>query len=212
LFGFAAGESPGWKNLLSTIHPDDREHVQNSVDEALRTGKEFVEEFRVVCTDGSARWIASRGRIQFGSNLTLQRLMGACVDVTERKRAEAEAREHREELAHLSRVAIMGEMAVNAFEAMRETPAAERQVIIRSERESGGRVRVSVRDFGTGLPAEDPERIFERFFSTKREGMGMGMAIARSIITSHGGELAAANADGGGACLYFLLPVMGKGQ
>jgi signal transduction histidine kinase len=47
---------------------------------------------------------------------------------------------------------------------------------------------VSVRDFGIGLPAEEPGRIFERFFSTKRGGMGMGLAIARSIIASHGGE------------------------
>ena len=62
-------------------------------------------------------------------------------------------------------------------------------------------MRVSVRDFGTGLPVEEPERIFERFFSTKRDGMGMGLAIARSIIASHGGELAATNAEGGGACV-----------
>lgn len=81
-------------------------------------------------------------------------------------------------------------------------------MIIRSERESDGRVRVSVRDFGTGLPAGEPERIFEQFFSTKPEGMGMGLAIARSIIASHGGELAAANAQGGGACVHFSLPVI----
>jgi PAS domain S-box-containing protein len=111
LFGLAAGEVSDWENLLSAIHPDDREHMQNSVEEALRSGKEFIEDFRVVCANGSARWISSRGRTQFGSHVKLQRLMGACVDITERKQAEAEARKHREELAHLSRVAIMGEMA-----------------------------------------------------------------------------------------------------
>jgi PAS domain S-box-containing protein len=250
----------------------------------------------------------------------------AVADITERRQAEAEARKHREELAHLSRVAIMGEMAgslahelnqpltgivnnasagrrfiakgradlrkldslfeaicedgrrgggiirgirgmvqkgnhtrsnvnlndviasvlrlihsdalerhcvliteadpklplvagdqvqlqqvvlnliMNAFEAMSETPPAERRVIIRSERRSHGRVRVSVRDFGTGLPVENPERIFEHFFSTKQNGLGMGLAIVRSIITSHDGELAAANAEGGGTCAYFSLP------
>src|SRR5271166_2149702 len=107
---------------------------------------------------------------------------------------------------------VLLNLVVNAFEAMRETPAAERRVIIRSEHESEGRVRVSVRDFGTGLPEEEPARIFERFFSTKREGMGMGLAIARSIIDSHGGELAAANARGGGACVHFSLPVIAEGQ
>jgi len=103
-------------------------------------------------------------------------------------------------------------LVVNAFEAMRETPASERRVIIRSERESDDRVRVSVRDFGAGLPVDQPERIFEQFFSTKREGMGMGLAIARSIITMHGGELAAANARGGGAYLHFWLPVIADAQ
>jgi C4-dicarboxylate-specific signal transduction histidine kinase len=107
---------------------------------------------------------------------------------------------------------VLLSLVVNAFEAMRVTPAARRRVIIRSERESDDRVRVSVRDFGTGLHLEEPERIFERFFSTKREGMGMGLAIARSIITSHRGELAATNAEGGGACVFFSLPVIDKGQ
>ena len=106
---------------------------------------------------------------------------------------------------------VLLNLVVNAFEAMRETPVAERRVIIRSEFESDGRVRVSVRDFGIGLPAEEPARIFERFFSTKREGMGMGLAIARSIIASHGGELAAANAHGGGARVHFSLPVIAEG-
>jgi PAS domain S-box-containing protein len=107
---------------------------------------------------------------------------------------------------------VLLNLVVNALEAMRDTPAAERRMIIRSEWESEGRVRVSVRDFGPGLPAEEPQRIFEQFFSTKREGMGMGLAIARSIITSHGGELAAANAQGGGACVHFSLPVMAEDQ
>lgn len=66
-------------------------------------------------------------------------------------------------------------------------------MIIHSGRESASRVRVSARDFGGGLPVEEPER----FFSTKCAGMGLGLAIARSIISSHGGELAAANAEGG---------------
>jgi two-component system, LuxR family, sensor kinase FixL len=105
---------------------------------------------------------------------------------------------------------VLLNLVVNAFEAMRKTPAAERRVIIRSEREPSGRVRVSVRDFGAGLPAEEPRRIFERFFSTKHEGMGMGLAIARSIIASHGGELAAVNAQDGGACVYFSLPVIAE--
>jgi two-component system sensor kinase FixL len=130
-----------------------------------------------------------------------------CVLVAER---DLELPPVEADLVQLQQVLL--NLVVNAFEAMREMPAAERRVIIRSEREPDNYVRVSVRDFGTGLPAEEPERIFERFFSTKPEGMGMGLAIARSIIASHGGELAAENAEGGGACVYFSLAVLGKRQ
>ena len=107
---------------------------------------------------------------------------------------------------------VLLNLVVNAIEAMRETPAAERRVIVQSECEPEGWVRVSVRDFGIGLPVEDPQRIFERFFSTKREGMGMGLAIVRSIIASHGGELVAANVQGGGACVHFSLPIIAESQ
>jgi two-component system, LuxR family, sensor kinase FixL len=103
---------------------------------------------------------------------------------------------------------VLLNIIINAFDAMRETPVPERRVIIRTECESGGSVRVSVRDFGTGLPPKRPERIFEHFFSTKHDGLGLGLAIVRSIITSHGGEVAAVNAKDGGACVYFLLPIM----
>src|SRR5262249_52098737 len=87
LFGLSR-KVPDWENLLSAIHPDDRERTQNSVEEAVRTGKEFSVDFRVVCPDGSERWVSSRGRTQFGSDVKLQRLMGACVDITSRKQAE----------------------------------------------------------------------------------------------------------------------------
>jgi two-component system sensor kinase FixL len=101
---------------------------------------------------------------------------------------------------------VLLNIVINAFDAMRQTPAAERRVIIRSERESNDEVCASVRDYGTGLPKENPDRIFEPFFSTKPDGLGMGLSIARSIISSHGGELTASNAEGGGTCIHFSLP------
>ena len=97
------------------------------------------------------------------------------------------------------------------LEAMTEIPVTQRRVTIR-ERQSDGRVIVSVRDFGAGLPMGEPQQIFEQFFSTKRNGMGMGLAIVRSIIVSHDGELGAENAEGGGALVHFSLPIIAKGQ
>jgi two-component system sensor kinase FixL len=106
---------------------------------------------------------------------------------------------------------VLLNIIVNAFDAMCHIPVPERRTIIRTESETGGGVRVSVRDFGIGLPTENPQRIFDRFFSTKRDGLGIGLAIARSIVSSHGGDLVAENAEGNGAFVYFSLPGVAGG-
>jgi PAS domain S-box-containing protein len=94
----------------------------------------------------------------------------------------------------------------NAFEASEEVPRARRHVIIRTERDSDRAVQAYVRDCGPGLPADQPQRVFDRFFSTKPEGMGIGLFIARSIVDAHGGTLSAENAEGGGAQFLLRLP------
>ena len=319
----------GW---AQGVHREDLERCIGIYISSFDKQRSFTMEYRLRRRDGEYRWVLDSGAPRFASDGTFLGYIGSCIDITEHKRSEAEARKHRDELAHLSRVSIMGEMAgslahelnqpltgivnnasagrrfiakgradlpkldslleaigedgrraggiirgirsmvqkgnharsvvnlndvianilrlvhsdslerhcklvteadptlplvegdqiqlqqvllnliMNAFEAMGETPLAERRVIIRSERISDGRVRVSVRDFGTGLSMENPERIFEHFFSTKQNGLGMGLAIVRSIVTAHDGELAAVNAEGGGTCAYFSLPGVGEGN
>jgi PAS domain S-box-containing protein len=103
---------------------------------------------------------------------------------------------------------VLLNLVMNALDAMRQTPAAERRVIISSRQHACNQVWIGVRDFGTGLPKENPNRIFEPFFSTKQDGLGMGLSITSSIISSHSGELGAENAEGGGACVHFLLPAV----
>jgi PAS domain S-box-containing protein len=94
----------------------------------------------------------------------------------------------------------------NAIDAMRETPVSNRKVEVVTERNGDSDIRVSVRDYGIGIPAEVQERLFEQFFTTKEEGLGMGLAIVKSIIEAHGGKIAAENVAGGGARFYFTLP------
>jgi PAS domain S-box-containing protein len=319
----------GW---AQGVHREDLDRCLKTYINSFDTRHSFTMEYRLRRRDGEYRWVLDSGAPRFASDGAFLGYIGSCVDITEHKRAETEARKHREELAHLGRVAIMGEMAaslahelnqpltgivnnasagrrfiakgradlhkldslleaigedgrraggiirgirgmvqkgnqarstvnlndviasvlrlvhsdalerhcalvteadpnlplvegdqvqlqqvllnliMNAFEAMGETPLSERRVIVRSERISDGRVRVSVRDFGTGLSVENPERIFEHFFSTKQNGLGMGLAIVRSIVTAHDGELAAVNAEGGGTYAYFSLPGIGEGH
>lgn len=100
---------------------------------------------------------------------------------------------------------ILLNLLINSLDAMQSIPAENRAIIV-STTVDGDFVRTSVRDHGTGLPTTNPEQIFEHFFSTKPEGMGMGLTIVRSIIDAHKGDLSAANMDDG-ACLTFRLPI-----
>jgi len=94
----------------------------------------------------------------------------------------------------------------NALDAVETLAPAKRRIIISTSSLKGETAEVSVRDFGTGLPADGPEKVFDHFFSTKAEGMGMGLTIARSIVEAHAGTVGAENAEGGGARFFFRLP------
>ena len=83
---------------------------------------------------------------------------------------------------------------------------AEPELTIRTELEEGF-VAVAVTDQGDGLSAEQIDRVFEPFFTTKRTGLGMGLAISRSIVRGHGGRIAASPNIGRGATFRFTLPV-----
>jgi two-component system sensor kinase FixL len=104
---------------------------------------------------------------------------------------------------------ILLNLAINAFDAMRDIPALKRKVVIATQSNGDGTVRASVRDYGVGISDEMQDRLFDPFFSTKTEGLGMGLAIVRSIVQSHGGTITAENADGGGTRFEFVLPVNG---
>lgn len=318
-----------FEDFMSQIHPEDRSRIQQTIKDAVRDGKDYESEYRLVLPDGIVRWMSTRGSIHFDSAGKPSRLLGISIDITARKQAELDAQRDRAQLSHLSRVALMGEMsasiahelnqplagilsnaaagqrfidrgdldlreirevfrdiitdgrrasdvvrsirsmvkkekmvrrsvdlnevvidasrmaasdallhscqletaldpnlpaidgdpvqlqqvllnlAINAFDAMRDTPVSKRKVVIATQSKGDGTVRTSVRDYGVGVPEEMQDRLFDPFFSTKAEGLGMGLAIVRSIVESHGGNITAENADGGGTRFEFVLPVNG---
>jgi len=97
-------------------------------------------------------------------------------------------------------------LIMNGSEAMQSVMDRPRELLIKAERDSSAQVLVSFRDAGTGLDSEHLERVFEAFFSTKAEGVGMGLSISRSIIEAHGGRLSAAANTGPGSTFQFTLP------
>jgi PAS domain S-box-containing protein len=94
----------------------------------------------------------------------------------------------------------------NASDAMSCVDDRPRQLVIRTERDEGERARLTVRDTGVGFDPQGVNRLFEAFYTTKSDGMGVGLSVSRSIIESHHGRLWAAPNDGPGATFSFSIP------
>lgn len=308
---------------LEHILASDRERVEASIRSALASGEDFDVEYRVVGAEGALRWQSARGRADHGRGT---RLIGVVSDVTQRKQDEAEIAQAHAALQHMTRVALLGQLAasiahqlnqpltsilanaeaaremlrrepidvaelseictdivtddqraaevirrlgalfrrsppalapfdanelvrdtveltrtnlllrhvalataltpelpplegdrvqlqqtllnliVNAADAMNALPEAERVMTVSTALEAGA-IRLSVADRGPGIPAEAMDRLFEPFWTTKSDGMGIGLAVCRSIVAAHHGTLDVANATDGGAVFSVRLPV-----
>jgi signal transduction histidine kinase len=101
-------------------------------------------------------------------------------------------------------------MVLNGLEAMLEPNGRDRALAIRTAREGDAAVMITVEDSGVGIDVDDVERLFEPLYTTKPQGLGMGLAIARTIVHAHGGQLRASNNVSGGATFGFTLPVCGE--
>ncbi|PYJ59616.1 MAG: PAS domain-containing sensor histidine kinase, partial [Verrucomicrobia bacterium] len=327
--GFPVSGKITFEDLISGCHPDDRDKVRQTIQDAIENGKDYEAEFRKVLADGSVRWVAARGRVQVDEHGKPIRLLGVSMDITARKQAELEAARQQQDLAHFARVTTLGELScslahelthpltailsnaqailrflarddadldevreilndivtedqragevihrlrlllkkgepqeqyddvdlnevvrdvlklirndlinqnvtvdtdlaqslpavigdrvqlqqvllnlvLNACEAMADCDSSERQLLIASKSEKGT-VRVSVTDRGGGVSEGKREQVFERFFTTKKEGMGLGLSICRTIINAHRGEIWATNNGDGGATFHFSLPIV----
>jgi signal transduction histidine kinase len=102
-------------------------------------------------------------------------------------------------------------LLVNASDAMSGVDDRPRQMVIRTERDEGDRVRLTVQDAGMGLEPDGVDKLFEAFYTTKSGGMGIGLSVSRSIIESHQGRLWAAANDGPGASFSFSIPCAPEG-
>jgi PAS domain S-box-containing protein len=98
---------------------------------------------------------------------------------------------------------VLMNLMLNGIEAMKETGGI---LTVRTGLDEGRRIEITVNDTGPGLPPGKTDQIFDSFFTTKPRGSGMGLAISRSIVESHGGRLWAKSRDGEGATFHFTLP------
>lgn len=102
---------------------------------------------------------------------------------------------------------VMVNLVRNAVEAMQSVPVEERLLQV-STQSIAGRVHVRVTDSGPGIPEDVRRQLFTRFFTTKADGMGLGLSISRTILEAAGGDLDVSSSSGGGACFHFSLPAL----
>ena len=332
LFGFTNSERIEVDGFLQRLHPDDRETVRRTMANALERGGQYEMEYRVMFPDSRQRWISSSGRVEYNGEGKPVRVRGVSMDVTRHKQAELEIQLQREELAHLSRVTMLGELSgslahelnqpltailsnaqaaqrflvrddadldelrailadivaedkragevimrlrqmlkkgmtqhrlldlnelveealklmrnelgnhgvvvkaelspalpaikgdrvqlqqvllnvlTNACHAMMEVAPTDRVIRLRTLVSHDGAARVEIEDCGCGIPPENLERIFIPFFTTRTEGMGLGLVVCSNIIAAHGGKLWAANNPDRGATFNFTLPLFPGGD
>jgi signal transduction histidine kinase len=100
----------------------------------------------------------------------------------------------------------------NGADAVSAVDDRPRELWFRTELEEGTSVRLSVQDSGIGFEPQALDRIFQTFYTTKSDGMGIGLSVSRSIIENHGGRLWATPNDGPGVTFSFSIPCAGDGQ
>ena len=326
IFGLDSGTALNRDLLTQFHHPEDRLFKQ-TIDTAIREGRDFKMDSRIVLPDGSVKHVHTVGHPVFNESGELTEFIGVVMDTTERKRSEEALREARAELARVARATTMGELTasiahevnqplaavvtnanaclrwlaaetpdldearaaaqrivrdgnrasdviarirgflkkgepvtvqlgvndvvreiimltqgevlrrdasllteladglppvsadrvqlqqlllnlmMNALDAMSAVTDRPRVLRIRTSTYESAAILVALRDSGVGLNPEQMERLFEAFYTTKPEGMGMGLSISRSIVEMHGGRLWATPNAGPGATFQFTLPI-----
>jgi PAS domain S-box-containing protein len=318
--------------LVATIHPADRAQVMHAIAGTTSHGDAVEMELRVLGQDGEIRWITARARAYRDANGMILRVVGYVVDDSNRKRAEAQSLKQQQQITHLTRVAMLGELStalahelqqpltailcnaqaaqllatkadfngqdlreiladivsedkhasqiiqrlrslltrgevqlqhveigdllrnvlalcrgtlkerrvqidlhidagipdvlgdrvelqqvllnliLNASESMSGNAPTDRRIEIAITLDAAhGTVCISVVDCGKGIEEDQLERVFEPFFTTKASGLGLGLAVCKSIILAHKGRLWATNNSDGGAAFHFTVPVTSSG-
>jgi PAS domain S-box-containing protein len=193
-----------------SAQPPNLGKAHEAVERIVRDGKDAGEVVRRIRALFK-RATAEKTTIEL--NEIIREVLGLLHNETTRRRVTVEADLEKElTLVAGDRVQLQQltlNLLLNGIEAMDPVLDRPRKLFVRSKRQNPDNVLVEIRDYGVGL--KDPDRVFEAFFTTKENGMGMGLAICRSIVEAHDGRLWAASGEDAGTTFSFTLPLHSDG-
>jgi two-component system sensor kinase FixL len=181
-----------------------REIVLDIIDDDRRAGK-VIQHMRGMMTKGTSDPVVTNANALVRDVVTIMSSDTIIRNVPLTLELAPEAPRVRGDRIQLQQVIL--NLLMNALEAVSDQPVAERAIVVRSAQVDNEAVLVSVRDSGPGLRPGTEGAIFDAFFTTKQAGMGMGLAIARSIVEAHGGRIWATNNGDHGATFFVQLPL-----
>ena len=188
--------------LLDTDSGEVREILRDIASEDRRAG-EIIDRMRAMLMKNVTRMERRDLNVDVQEVLLLMRSNLASRRTSVETRLSPELPLVRGDHIQLQQVLL--NLVMNGCDAMHANPTSDRRLVIETSRGDGSRVHVSVADRGAGITPNVLEHIFEPFYSTKDSGLGMGLAICKSIISAHGGELWATNNPDRGATFHFVL-------
>ncbi|MCU1328438.1 MAG: histidine kinase [Bryobacterales bacterium] len=188
-------------------HPPNLNEVRKSLDRIIEEGTragEIVQRIRALSTKGSTK----------REPVSLNELAAEVAPLLEQNLIRCQATLKLDLAPALPAVTgdrvqlqqVIFNLSMNAIEAMAGSAATPRQLVLRTRRERHGLAVCTVEDTGPGLPPGEPEQLFAAFFTTRTDGVGIGLSISRTIIEAHGGRLWATD-TGHGAVFQFELPI-----
>jgi PAS domain S-box-containing protein len=197
---------------LIAVDPVDRGEFREILTEIIEDGKRaaaVIDRLRALLKKGDPQLTVLDLNETVAEVVRLIRSDALARDISIRLELDPTLSPARGDRVQLQQVLL--NLALNGMDAMQELRTRERTLVFRTAMDRPGGIRVSVRDSGVGIGGRDVEHMFQPFYTTKAGGMGIGLAIARSIIEAHDGKLEAANNPDGGATFSFTLPVSEEG-
>jgi C4-dicarboxylate-specific signal transduction histidine kinase len=199
------------RRIANGVEPGELLNAMKQVTNQAQRAGEIIKRLRAFVSKGEPQRNIVQVNAMVREVLSMAKIDMRKHEATVRLRLTEQLPEVNVDMIQVEQVLL--NLVRNGMEAMANTDPEERELVIRTFVNDDEKVELCVSDAGEGLPdSNQPDKVFDAFFTTKKEGMGMGLAISRSIIEAHGGRLWATSNPDRGTTFHFTLPVQHGGD